>query len=81
MAASESSGDTARRYAVVIEHAGSNYSAYVPDLLGCIATEDTVEEALREIAEAVGFHIEGMKEDGLEIPPAVTLAEYVIATG
>ncbi|MCA9845090.1 MAG: type II toxin-antitoxin system HicB family antitoxin [Dehalococcoidia bacterium] len=81
MATGESTGDTARRYAVVIEHAGKNFSAYVPDLPGCIATGETVEEALREIAEAVSFHIEGMKEDGLKIPPAVTVAEYVIATG
>jgi predicted RNase H-like HicB family nuclease len=78
---SEPADDNPRRYAVVIEHAGGNYSAYIPDLPGCIATGPTVEETLREIGEAVEFHIEGMKEDGLPIPPAVTVTGYVIATG
>jgi predicted RNase H-like HicB family nuclease len=81
MATGESTGDTARRYAVVIEHAGSNFSAYIPDLPGCIATGATVEETLREIQEAVSFHIEGMKEDGLPIPDPETVADYVIASG
>jgi predicted RNase H-like HicB family nuclease len=47
------------RYAVVIEMAGANYSAYVPDLPGCVATGDTREEAERELREAVRFHLEG----------------------
>ncbi|MDD1629944.1 MAG: type II toxin-antitoxin system HicB family antitoxin, partial [Methylococcaceae bacterium] len=48
------------RYAVVVEKAENNYSAYVPDLPGCIATGYTVEEAEREIREAIEFHIEGL---------------------
>ncbi len=68
------------RYAVVIEQAGANYSAYVPDLPGCIATGKTVADAEREIREAVEFHLEGMREDGVPIPEPTTLAEYVIAT-
>ena len=52
------------KYAIVIEKADSNYSAYVPDLPGCVATGATSEEAEKEIREAIEFHIEGMKEDG-----------------
>ncbi len=66
-----------RRYAVVIERAERNYSAYVPDLPGCVATGQSVEEVEREIREAIVFHIEGLKEDGLDIPEPATLAEYV----
>lgn len=65
------------RYAVVIEKAESNYSAYVPDLPGCVATGATVEEAEREISEAIQFHIEGLREDGLAIPEPETVVEYV----
>jgi predicted RNase H-like HicB family nuclease len=67
------------RYAVVIERAGKNYSAYVPDLPGCVAAADTVEEVEREIREAIAFHIEGLKEDGDPIPEAETRVEYVTA--
>ena len=56
------------RYAVVIERADGNYSAYVPDLPGCVATGETVEAAEAEIREAIRFHIEGLKADGLPIP-------------
>ena len=62
------------RYAVVIEQAGSNYSAYVPDLPGCIATAATVEDIEREIRDAIRFHIEGLREDGLPVPPSVSRA-------
>jgi predicted RNase H-like HicB family nuclease len=65
------------KYAIVIEHAGSNYSAYVPDLPGCVATGSTVEEARERIAEAVTMHLEGMREDGETIPPATTICEYL----
>jgi predicted RNase H-like HicB family nuclease len=65
------------RYAVVIEKAHDNYSAYVPDLPGCVATGKTVEEAEREIREAIRFHIEGLKEDGLPIPGPTSIANYV----
>jgi predicted RNase H-like HicB family nuclease len=65
------------RYAVVIERAGSNYAAYVPDLPGCIATGATVEEARAKISDAVRFHIEGLKEDGLPVPPPTAVSTYV----
>ena len=56
------------RYAIVIERANSNYSTYVPDLPGCIATGATVEEAKKTIREAIEFHLAGMREDGSPIP-------------
>jgi predicted RNase H-like HicB family nuclease len=65
------------RYAVVIEKTANNYSAYVPDLPGCVATGDTVEEAEAEIREAIEFHIEGMREDGQPIPEPASKVEYV----
>lgn len=68
---------TVTRYAVVIEKANGNYSAYVPDLPGCVATGDTVEETEREIREAIAFHIDGLRRDGLPVPPPTTRAEYV----
>lgn len=67
------------RYAIVIEKAEGNYSAYVPDLPGCIATGHTVEEAEREIREAIRFHLEGLREDGLLIPPPSAVCDYVEA--
>ncbi|MEE8387034.1 MAG: type II toxin-antitoxin system HicB family antitoxin [Acidiferrobacterales bacterium] len=65
------------KYAIVIEKADSNYSAYVPDLPGCVATGATTEEAEKEIREAIEFHIEGMKEDGEAIPVPSSSVEYV----
>jgi len=65
------------RYAVVIEKAEKNYSAYVPDLPGCVATGATLEQAEAEIREAIAFHIEGMREDGLSIPEPASKVEYV----
>ena len=67
------------RYAVVIEKAEGNYSAYVPDLPGCIATAPTVEAVESEIRDAIRFHIDGLEEDGLPVPPPTTIAEYVEA--
>ncbi|TLG78570.1 type II toxin-antitoxin system HicB family antitoxin [Methylocystis sp. B8] len=67
------------RYAVVIEKAGDNYSAYVPDLPGCIATGSTVAEVERELREAIRFHIEGLEADGLPVPLPSAVAEYVDA--
>ena len=63
------------RYAVVIEKAGENYSAYVPDLPGCVATGETPEEVGAEIRAAVRFHIQGLKEDGLEVPDPTSIAD------
>lgn len=65
------------RYAVVIENADGNYSAYVPDLPGCVATGSTVEETERAIREAIEFHLEGLREDGTPIPPPSSRVEYV----
>ena len=67
------------RYAVVIEKANGNYSAYVPDLAGCVATGATVEETERKIREAIRFHLEGLREDGLAIPESASVIEYVEA--
>jgi predicted RNase H-like HicB family nuclease len=64
------------RYAVVIERAAGNFSAYVPDLPGCIATGATVEDVETEIRAAIRFHVKGLKADGLPVPAASSLAEY-----
>ena len=68
------------RYAVVIEKAEGNYSAYVPDLPGCVATGTTVAEVESQIREAIAFHVEGMREDGLPIPPPSSQVEYIDVT-
>ena len=65
------------RYAVVIEKAQGNYSAYVPDLPGCVATGVTIADVEREIREAIAFHIEGLREDGLPVPAATSQVEYI----
>jgi predicted RNase H-like HicB family nuclease len=65
------------RYAVVIEKAPGNYSAYVPDLQGCVATGATVEEVEREIREAIEFHLEGMRDAGEPIPEPTSQTAYV----
>jgi predicted RNase H-like HicB family nuclease len=65
------------RYAIVIEKGENNYAAYVPDLLGCVATGETVEETEREIRQAIEFHLRGMREDGLPIPEPTIQVEYV----
>ncbi len=65
------------RYAVVIEKADGNYSAYVPDLPGCVAAGDTVAAVEGEIREAIRFHIEGLLADGITVPQPTSIAEYV----
>ncbi|MCL4369877.1 MAG: type II toxin-antitoxin system HicB family antitoxin [Chloroflexi bacterium] len=65
------------RFLVVIEKAGANYSAYSPDLLGCVATGDTREEAERNMYEAIRMHVQGLLEDGLPVPASQAIAEYV----
>jgi predicted RNase H-like HicB family nuclease len=67
------------RYAIVIEKAEGNYSAYVPDLPGCVATGATVQEVESQIREAIEFHLEGLREDGLPIPAPASRVEYVEA--
>lgn len=65
------------RYAIVIEKAAGNFSAYVPDLPGCVATGFSVDEAIKEIKEAIDFHLEGMREDGITPPAPQSSVEYV----
>lgn len=65
------------RYAIVIEKAPGNYSAYVPDLPGCVATGATVAEVEAEIRDAIVFHLEGLREDGLPVPSPDSQVEYV----
>ena len=65
------------RYAVVIEDAGSNFSAYVPDLPGCVETGATVAEIELAIREVIEFHLDGLREDGSPIPPPSSKVEYV----
>jgi predicted RNase H-like HicB family nuclease len=67
------------RYAIVIEKAEGNYSAYVPDLPGCVATGATIPEVEVEIRDAIRFHVDGLKADGLAIPAPTSIAEYVDA--
>jgi predicted RNase H-like HicB family nuclease len=64
------------RYAVVIERADGNFSAYVPDLPGCVTTGATIEEIERNIREAIAFHLDGLREDGLPIPIPSAIVEY-----
>ncbi len=65
------------RFLVVIEKAKENYSAYSPDLLGCIATGATREEVEKNMHEAIAMHIQGMKEDHQIIPQSSSFAEYI----
>ena len=65
------------RYAIVIERAQGNYSAYVPDLPGCVATGASIEEAEIEIRAAIEFHLAGMREDGEPPPQPSSYVEYV----
>lgn len=66
-----------RKYLAIIEKAENNYSAYVPDLPGCVAAGKTIEETEKLIHKAIQLHIKGMKEDNLPIPQASTIAEYI----
>ncbi len=65
------------RYAIVVEKAESNFSAYVPDLPGCVATGVTLEEVEAQMREAIEFHLEGMREEGLPIPEPSSVVEYL----
>lgn len=67
------------RYAMIIEKGERNFSAYVPDLPGCVATGKTLDEVKRRMSEAVELHLRGMREDGLSIPEPTSLADYVEA--
>jgi len=65
------------RYLVIFEKANGNYSAYSPDIPGCIATGKTHKEAEKNIKAAISFHIEGLKEDGLPVPEPSSFTEYI----
>jgi predicted RNase H-like HicB family nuclease len=65
------------RYAVVIEQASSNFSAYVPDLPGCVATGSTIADVESGIREAIELHLEGLRVDGLPVPLPSSQVEYV----
>jgi predicted RNase H-like HicB family nuclease len=65
------------RYAIVIERAQNNYSAYVPDLPGCVATGETIEETEQLIREAIELHLTGLRDDGLPIPQPSSRVEYI----
>jgi predicted RNase H-like HicB family nuclease len=67
------------RYGVVIERGETSYGAYVPDLPGCIAVGETLEEVKALITEAIQFHLEGLREDGMEVPAPTSIVEYVEA--
>ncbi len=65
------------RYAIVIEKSDTGYGAYVPDLPGCVAVGETLGETSRLIKEAIEFHLEGMRDDGLAAPAPTSVADYV----
>lgn len=66
------------KYLIIIEKANRNFSAYSPDLPGCIATGKTRKEVEKNITEAIQIHLEGLKEDNLQIPESTATAEYVV---
>lgn len=65
------------RYAIVIEKADHNYSAYAPDLPGCVTTGRTLDEVKRNMREAIEFHLDGLREDGAAIPQPTAVSDYV----
>jgi predicted RNase H-like HicB family nuclease len=66
------------RFLIIIEKANGNYSAYSPDLPGCIATGKTPEETEQNMYDAIKMHLEGLKEDNFPIPKHRTIAQYVL---
>lgn len=67
------------RYVIVIEKTNGNYSAWVPDLPGCVATGAAIKDVEREIRAAIRFHVEGLKEDGQPVPQPTAIADDVEA--
>ncbi len=65
------------RFLIVIEKTENNYSAYSPDLAGCVATGSTYEETEKNMHEAIKFHLEGLKKDKISIPESKSFAEYI----
>ncbi len=68
------------KYTVIVEKGDGNYSAYCPDLPGCVATGKTVDDAIGRLREAIEFHLEGMKKEGLGIPKPTTMAKSIEVT-
>ena len=66
-----------RKYLIVVERAGGNYSAYSPDIPGCVVVGDTLEEVLRNMRAAIEFHVQGLIADGLPVPQPSSAAEYI----
>jgi predicted RNase H-like HicB family nuclease len=66
-----------KRYAIVVERAATNYAAYVPDLPGCVAAGETIEETEQLLREAIELHIAGMQEDGLPVPEPSSVVDYL----
>ena len=66
------------KFLIIIEKTKNNYSAYSPDLPGCAATGKTVAEVEKNMYEAIEFHLEGLKEENIQIPKSSTIAEYVV---
>jgi predicted RNase H-like HicB family nuclease len=67
------------KYLVIFEKTATGYSAYAPDLPGCVTTGPTLAETERLMKEAIEFHIEGLREDGLPVPAPTTTADYITA--
>lgn len=65
------------RHAIVIEQAEGNFSAYVPDLQGCVATGASLAEVEANLREAIAFHLEGLRDDGLPISPPISRMNYL----
>lgn len=65
------------RYAIVIERAGANLSAWVPDLPGCVATGGTTAEVETLLRQAILFHLQGLREDGQPVPPPSSQVDYI----
>jgi predicted RNase H-like HicB family nuclease len=65
------------KYPIIIEKADNNYSAYCPDLPGCVATGKTPDETVKRMREAIEYHLAGLTEDGLPVPEPATTVEYV----
>jgi predicted RNase H-like HicB family nuclease len=66
-----------KKYAIVVERAGRNYAAYVPDLPGCVATGETVAEVEALLREAIEMHVAGLREDGLPVPEPSSVVDYL----
>ena len=65
------------RYLIIIERAESGFSAYSPDVVGCAATGRTRDEAAANMRDAIAFHLDGLREEGLPLPPPTSVATYV----